>query len=286
MTRPEVHGFFDEVTFTVTYVVVDPETRNAAIIDPVLDYDFRSGRTGTDSADKVLAFVKEQGLTVPWILDTHVHADHMTGAAHVKEQLGAPTGIGRHVCTVQETFRKLYNIPDLATDGSQFDRLFEDGDTFTIGTLEAHVMHTPGHTPACLTYVIGDAAFCGDTLFMPDYGSARCDFPGGDARTLFRSNRRILSLDPATRIFVGHDYMPNGRPVAWETTVAEERADNIHVNDSVSEDDFVAMREARDATLNMPNLILPSLQVNLRNGAFPPPEDNGVSYLKIPLNAV
>ena len=284
MTRPKVESFFDQDTSTVTYLVSDPETNKAAVIDPVLDYNPNAGRTAGDSLQPVIEHVKAQGLDVVWILDTHVHADHMTGAARARAILNAPTGIGEHVKTVQEVFKKIFNLPDLTPDGSQFDRLFADGDTFEIGTLKAQVMHTPGHTPACLTYVIGDAAFVGDTLFMPDFGTARCDFPGGDARTLFRSIKRILSLPDDTRIFVGHDYAPGGREHAWETTVADEKASNKHVHEGVSEDDYVQWREERDSTLDLPRLILPSLQVNLRNGQFPPAENNGVSYIKIPLN--
>lgn len=287
MPVPTVHAFFDDDTFTVTYLVVDERTKACAIVDSVLDFDPKSGRTATKSADALLAFVADAGLTVEWILETHVHADHLTAAPYLKEKLGAPVAIGASIATVQGTFKKLFNAEEsFRTDGSQFDRLFADGDTFAIGSLEAKVLHTPGHTPACLSYLIGDAVFVGDTIFMPDFGSARCDFPGGDARTLYKSVRKLLDLPPQTRMFVGHDYAPNDRAYAWETTVAAQRAENIHMRDGVSEDEFVAMRSERDATLDMPRLILPSVQINMRAGAFPPPEDNGVSYLKLPLNAV
>jgi len=284
---PQVKAFFDPATFTVCYVVSDPATRRAAVIDSVLDYDPKSGRTKRASADEVIAFVKGEKLQVDWILETHAHADHMTAAPHLKEKLGGRSGIGEHIRTVQGVFKKVFNIePGFATDGSQFDHLFKDGESFAIGDLQARVVHTPGHTPACITYVIGDAAFVGDTLFMPDYGTARCDFPGGDAATLYRSIQKVLSLPPATRLFMCHDYMPGGREVRWETTVAAERKENIHVRDGIGEAEFVAMRKKRDATLEMPVLILPSIQVNIRAGAFPPAEPNGISYLKIPLNAL
>jgi glyoxylase-like metal-dependent hydrolase (beta-lactamase superfamily II) len=281
----DVTAFFDEATFTVTYVVVDPQTKRAAVIDPVLGYDAKSGWTNTGRADEVAAFVTERGLTVDWLLETHVHADHLTAAPYLKEKLGGRTGIGDRIGVVQDTFRKVFNAEaGFAADGSQFDHLFADGETFRIGGIEARVMHTPGHTPACVTYVAGDAAFVGDTLFMPDYGTARCDFPGGDARTLYRSIRRTLSLPPETRLFMCHDYAPNGRDYAWETTVAAQNADNIHINATVGEDDFVRMRTERDAKLAVPVLLLPSVQINMRAGALPPPEGNGISYVKIPLN--
>lgn len=286
-SKPEVKAFFDPATFTVSYVVSDPATKRAAVIDSVLDYDPKSGRTTHASADQVVAYVEDQGLGVDWILETHAHADHLTAAPYLKAKLGGKNAIGEHIKTVQGTFKKLFNAePGFATDGSQFDRLFADGESFRIGGLQARVMHTPGHTPACLTYVIGDAAFVGDTLFMPDFGTARCDFPGGSAATLYRSIRKVLALPPETRLFMCHDYMPGGREVRWETTVAAERRDNIHVRDGIGEQEFVAMRKARDATLDMPVLILPSVQVNMRAGAFPPAESNGISYLKIPLNAL
>lgn len=285
--KPNVKTFFDEATFTATHVVWDPQTRHAAIVDSVKDYDPKSGRTSTDSADQVIAFVREQNLTVEWILETHVHADHLTAAPYLKEQLGGRTGIGARIGAVQDVFKSLFNVEaDFATDGSQFDHLFDDGAVFHIGELEATVIHTPGHTPACATYLVGDAAFVGDTLFMPDFGTARCDFPGGDAGQLYGSIKKILSLPPETRLFMCHDYGPGGREYQWQTTVAAERANNIHVHDSVSESDFVTMRTERDKQLDMPVLILPSVQVNMRAGDLPPAEDNGVRYLKIPIDAL
>lgn len=286
-----VEGQFDTATSTVSYIVLDRSTMQCALIDSVLDYDPKSGRTSTASADCLIARVKELGATVQWILETHVHADHLTAAPYLKEKLGGQTGIGKEIATVQKVFGKLFNAgPGFAKDGSQFDRLFADGEEFTIGTLKARAMHTPGHTPACLTYVISDeretAAFVGDTLFMPDYGTARCDFPGGDARTLFRSINKVLSLPAETRLYMCHDYRPGGREVQFVTTVAEEREMNIHVRNGISEEEFVAMRTARDATLEMPVLILPSVQVNMRAGHLPEPEDNGQRYLKIPINAL
>ncbi|MFN6952898.1 MAG: MBL fold metallo-hydrolase [Albidovulum sp.] len=285
-TEPLVKGFFDEATNTVTYVVRDPGSTAAAIIDSVLDFDYASGRTDTRSADAVIAHVKAQGLTVEWILETHVHADHLSAAPYLQERLGGKIGIGDKITVVQDTFGKIFNEgTEFQRDGSQFDRLFREGDRFRIGALEGHVLHTPGHTPACLTYVIGDAAFVGDTLFMPDYGTARCDFPGGSAETLYNSIQKILSLPDATRIFVGHDYKAPGRDTyAWETTVAEERARNVHVGAGRTAEEFVAMREARDKTLGMPRLIVPSLQVNMRAGQMPPPEADGSTYLKVPVN--
>jgi glyoxylase-like metal-dependent hydrolase (beta-lactamase superfamily II) len=284
---PEVKAFFDPATFTVSYVVSDPATKHAAIVDSVLDYDPKAGRTSRASADQVIAYVQDQGLTVAWTLETHAHADHLTAAPYLKETLGGRTGIGEHIKVVQATFKQLFNAEAaFATDGSQFDHLFKDGESFRIGQLEGRVLHTPGHTPACLTYVIGNAAFVGDTLFMPDYGTARCDFPGGSAATLYRSIRKVLALPPQTRLFMCHDYMPGGREVRWETTVAAERRDNIHVRDGIGEAAFVEMRNKRDATLDMPVLILPSVQINMRAGAFPPKESNGIAYLKIPLNAL
>ncbi|RIV89540.1 MBL fold metallo-hydrolase [Aurantiacibacter xanthus] len=286
--RPEIASFFDEPTNTVSHVVWDGQSREAAIVDSVLDYDPSSGRTRHDSADRLIAFVKEQGLKVSWLLETHAHADHLSAAPYLKERLGGTVAIGQQIVTVQGVFGKLFNAgADFHRDGSDFDHLFADGDTFQIGKLPVTVLHVPGHTPACIAYVVGDAAFVGDTMFMPDYGTARADFPGGDARQLFRSLRRILELPEATRLFMCHDYLPAGRSdYVWETTVAAERAGNIHAHDGVSEDEFVNMREARDATLDMPRLILPSVQVNMRAGHLPPAEDNGVTYLKIPLNAV
>jgi len=283
--RPAVKGFFDPATNTISYVVHEPESDRAAIVDPVLDFDHRSGRTTTALADAVVAYVRERRLAIDWILETHVHADHLSAAPYLKERLGGRVAIGACVTIVQKTFQKIFNVTDsFATDGSQFDHLFKDGDAFAIGSLQVRVMHTPGHTPACVTYLAGDAAFVGDTLFSPDYGTARTDFPGGDARTLYRSIRKILALPPATRLFLCHDYQPGGRPPLWETTVAEQRAQNIHIHDGIDEETFIAMRTARDKTLDMPLLLLPSVQVNMRAGRLPPPEANGVSYLKIPLN--
>ena len=287
MPKPNVSAFFDEATFTVTYVVSDPATRRAAVIDPVLDFDPASGRTSTTSADKVVAHVNDNNLGVDWILETHVHADHLSGAPYIREKLGGKASIGKDVAAVQETFKGVFNLKDLATDGSQFDHLFGDADTFAVGDITGHVIATPGHTPACITYVIGDAAFVGDTLFMPDFGSARTDFPGGSAPQLYESIRKILALPDDTRLFMCHDYKAPGRDeFAWETSVAEQKASNIHINERVSRDEFVEMREGRDSQLGMPKLILPSLQVNLRAGEFPDPEDNNVRSLKIPLDAV
>ena len=285
--KPNVKTFFDEATFTATHVVWDPKTRAAAIIDSVKDYDPKSGRSATDSADAVVAYVKAQDLTVDWILETHVHADHLTAAPYLKEKLGGKIGIGSRIDRVQGVFKKVFNAEaDFATDGRQFDHLFEDGEAFRIGELKGIVLHTPGHTPACVTYVVADTAFVGDTLFMPDFGTARCDFPGGDARQLYRSIRRILALPPDSRLFMCHDYGPNGRGYEWETTVAAEREKNIHVHNGVTEDDFAAMRSERDRQLSMPVLILPSVQVNMRAGELPPAEDNGTHYLKIPVDAL
>ncbi len=287
MNKANVTAFHDQATFTITYVVSDPATGRAAIIDPVLDYDAASGRTSTASADEVIAYVRDNDLGVDWILETHVHADHLSGAPYLRDQLGGKTAIGASVTTVQETFKGVFNIKDLATDGSQFDHLFTDGETFKVGEIEARVIATPGHTPACITYVIGDSAYVGDTLFMPDFGSARTDFPGGSAPQLYDSIQKILSLPDNTRLFMCHDYKAQGRDeFAWETSVAEQRAANIHISDKVSKDEFVEMRESRDSQLGMPKLILPSLQVNLRAGHLPDPEDNDIRYLKIPLDAV
>ncbi len=285
--KSKIEAFFDPATYTITYVVSDPNGSNCAIIDSVLDYDPKSGRTSTASADQVIAYIGAHGLSVDWILETHAHADHLTAAPYLKEQLGGTVAIGAHITEVQTIFKGVFNAEtDFAIDGSQFDHLFEDGETFQVGTLTGRVMHTPGHTPACLTYVIGDAAFIGDTLFMPDYGTARADFPGGDAATLYRSIQKVLALPPATRLFMCHDYLAPGRDdYAWETTVAEEARTNIHVGAGVPQDDFVTMRAARDKALDPPTLLLPSVQVNIRAGHLPPPEDNGVSYLKIPVSA-
>ncbi|WP_370156085.1 MBL fold metallo-hydrolase [Ferrovibrio sp.] len=285
---PEIRAFFDEDTFTVSYVVSDPATKACAIVDSVLDFDPASGRTSKKSAEAIVAFVRDRGLTVDWILETHVHADHLSAAPWLKQQVGGRLGIGFNITVVQDTFGKVFNAgTEFARDGSQFDHLFRDGETFRVGSIEARAIHTPGHTPACMTYVIGDAAFVGDTLFMPDYGTARCDFPGGDARQLYRSIRKIFALPPQTRLFLCHDYKAPGRDdYRWETTVAEERAHNIHVHDGISEDAFAAMRQQRDATLGMPRLILPSVQVNMRAGSLPPPEPNGMRYLKLPVDAL
>ncbi|MBU6418864.1 MAG: MBL fold metallo-hydrolase [Proteobacteria bacterium] len=283
-----VKAFFDEPTFTVSYVVHDPATRHAAVIDSVLDYDPASGRTSFKSADAIVAYAQEQNLTVDWLLETHAHADHLSAAPYLQGKLGGKLAIGAEIITVQNIFGKLFNAgTEFARDGSDFDMLFKDGDQFQIGNLKAMALHVPGHTPADLAYVIGDAVFCGDTLFMPDYGTARADFPGGDARQLYRSIRRLLSLPERTRVFLCHDYKAPGRDsYAWETTISAERTGNVHVHDGITEDGFVAMREARDATLAMPRLILPAVQVNMRGGHLPPPEDNGIRYLKIPLDAV
>ncbi len=284
---PDVTGFFDAATNTVTYVVRDPLGTSCAVIDSVMDIDYAAGRITHASADAVIAFILAHGLTLEWLIETHVHADHLSGAPYIQGRLGGRIGIGENITVVQDTFGKVFNEgTDFARDGSQFDRLFAEGESYRIGGMKARVMHTPGHTPACMTHVIGDAAFVGDTLFMPDGGSARADFPGGDARTLYRSIRRVLALPGETRLFMCHDYGPNGREIRWETTVAEQRAQNIHVRDGVTEDDFVRLREARDATLAMPRLIIPSLQVNMRAGDLPPPDDSGRRFLKVPINGL
>jgi len=286
MTPPDITAFFDEATNTVSYLVVDPATRDAAIIDPVLDYDAASGEVDTASADRILAAVEARDLRVTLVLETHAHADHLSAAPYIKGKTGAAIGIGEHIRDVQKIFRPVFAADDLKTDGSDFDRLFADGERFPIGSLEVEVIHTPGHTPADISYRIGDALFVGDTLFMPDYGTARADFPGGDARQLYRSIRKLLDLPRETRIFLCHDYKAPGRDdYAWETTVGTQRDASVHVHDGVSEDDFVAMREARDATLSAPKLLLPSIQVNIRAGRFPEAEANGVRYLKIPVKA-
>lgn len=286
--KPHVQEFFDEDTFTFSYVVTDPATKKCAIIDSVWDYDQASGRTSTKSAQALMVYVKREGLEVEWILETHVHADHLSAAPYLQEKVGGKMAIGEHITVVQHVFGKLFNAgTEFHRDGSQFDRLFKDGDTFMIGNMEAKAMHTPGHTPACMTYVIGDAAFVGDTLFMPDFGTARCDFPGGDAGILFGSIQKIFALPDETRLFMCHDYKAPGRDeFACQTTVAAEKAANIHVHDGVNMEEFVRMRTERDKELDMPRLILPSVQVNMRAGEMPPPEDNGVRYLKIPLDAV
>lgn len=284
MHTPVIQSFFDPATFTVTHVVSDPATRRAAIIDSVLDYDPKSGRTSHSSADQVIAYVQQRGLVVDWQLETHAHADHLSAAPYLRQKIGGRIGIGRSICAVQTVFKKVFNAPDMDTHGADFDHLFDDGEVFHIGELAMTAMHTPGHTPACMTYVCGMDAFVGDTLFMPDYGTARCDFPGGDAATLYQSIQKIFALDPATRLHLCHDYPPVSREPAWISSIAAQRKDNIHVHDGVSEAEFITMRNARDKTLAMPVLILPSVQVNVRAGKLPPAEDNGVSYLKIPLN--
>ena len=283
-----VEAFFDPATFTYSYVVIDPSSQRCAIIDSVLDYDPASGRTSFASADRMIAFVKEHDLKVDWLLETHVHADHLSAAPYLQRELGGQLAIGENITVVQDTFGKLFNAgTEFATDGRQFDHLFKDGDTFQIGNIAAKAMHTPGHTPACMTYLIGDAGFVGDTLFMPDYGTARCDFPGGDARTLFQSIRKLFTLPDSTRLFMCHDYKAPGRDdFRNQTTVAEERAHNVHVHEGIDEASFVAMRSSRDATLGMPTLILPAVQINMRAGQLPPAEDNGTCYLKIPLDVL
>ena len=285
--QAQVKAFFDPATWTVSYVVFDAPGGHCALVDSVLDYDPKSGRTRTDSADQLIAFVREQNLMVDWILETHAHADHLSAAPYLRKHLGGKIAIGGKITQVQNVFKGIFHLePEFATNGSQFDHLFEDGDTFAIGTLQAQALSVPGHTPACMAYQVGDAVFVGDTLFMPDVGTARCDFPGGNAHTLYQSVRKLLSLPPETRLFMCHDYPPEGRAAQWECTVADQRTRNIHVHDGVSEAEFVAMRTKRDAGLAMPVLILPSVQVNIRAGELPPPEANGVSYLKIPLNAL
>ena len=285
--QAQVKAFFDPATWTVSYVVFDAPGGHCALVDSVLDYDPKSGRTRTDSADQLIAFVREQNLMVDWILETHAHADHLSAAPYLRNHLGGKIAIGGKITQVQNVFKGIFHLePEFATNGSQFDHLFEDGDTFAIGTLQAQALSVPGHTPACMAYQVGDAVFVGDTLFMPDVGTARCDFPGGNAHTLYQSVRKLLSLPPETRLFMCHDYPPEGRAAQWECTVADQRARNIHVHDGVSEAEFVAMRTKRDAGLAMPVLILPSVQVNIRAGQLPPPDDNGVSYLRIPLNAL
>ncbi len=287
----QVEGFFDPDTWTLSYLVLDSQTNACAIIDSILDYVPKSGRTSTQSADKIIARVQELGAQVQWILETHVHADHLSAAPYLQQVLGGKLAIGSRITQVQDTFGKLFNLDsEFARDGSQFDRLLVDGDVLMIGGLKLTAMHTPGHTPACMTYVVSDAsqqvAFVGDTLFMPDYGTARCDFPGGDARTLYRSINKIFSLPDDTMLYMCHDYQPDGRELRYISSVAEQRANNIHVHQGVTENEFVQLRETRDATLDMPVLILPSVQINMRAGHFPPPEDNGIAYLKIPLNSL
>jgi glyoxylase-like metal-dependent hydrolase (beta-lactamase superfamily II) len=280
-----IRAFFDEPTNTVSYLVADPATKQAAVIDPVLDYDHKSGEVDTRSVEAILKTAKELGLTIVWALETHAHADHLSGAPYIKAQTGAKIGIGEHIKDVQRIFRPIFNATDLKTDGSDFDRLFRDGEQFNIGELSVEILHTPGHTPADISYKVDDAVFVGDTLFMPDYGTARADFPGGDAHQLYRSIKRLLALPPETRLFMCHDYKAPGRDAyAWETTVQDQLDKNVHVGGGKTETEFVAMRTSRDATLSAPTLLLPSIQVNIRAGAFPPAEDNGVRYLKIPVN--
>jgi len=282
--KPEIKAFFDEPTNMVSYLVWDPATKEGAVIDPVLDFDHRSGDATVESADKILAEAKRLGVTIKQILETHAHADHLSGAPYIKLKTGALVAIGEHIKDVQKIFRPIFNAADVSGDGSEFDHLFKDGERFKVGTIDAEVIYTPGHTPACVSYKIGDAVFVGDTMFMPDYGTARADFPGGNARDLYRSIQRILSLPKETRLFMCHDYKAPGRDqYAWETTVGEEKARNVHVHEGISEDEFVRMREARDATLATPLLLLPSIQVNIRAGKFPPAEANGVRYLKVPV---
>ncbi|MEY3489361.1 MAG: hypothetical protein RL655_929 [Pseudomonadota bacterium] len=287
LAKPQVEGFFDKATWTVTYVVHNGPGSDCAIIDSVLDYDPKSGRTRTIAADKLIAFVKAHQLTTKWILETHAHADHLSAAPYLKKHLGGQIAIGDQITRVQKVFKGIFNLePEFKQDGSQFDVLLKDDEAFQIGELTAKVMAVPGHTPACVAYQVGDAVFVGDTLFMPDVGTARCDFPGGDAKTLYASTRKLLALPAQTRLFMCHDYPPTDRPIAFETTVAEQRAKNIHVHDGVSEAQFVAMRTKRDATLEMPVLILPAVQINIRAGEMPPKEANGIAYAKIPLNAL
>jgi glyoxylase-like metal-dependent hydrolase (beta-lactamase superfamily II) len=286
-TRPGVTAFFDPDSNTISYVVKDPASPACAIVDTVLDFDYAAGHVSYRSADAIIAFVRAHGLSVEWLIETHVHADHLSAAPYIQRVLGGKIGIGERITIVQHTFGKLFNAgTEFQRDGSQFDRLFADGDSYAIGSMRAFAMHTPGHTPACMTHVIGDAAFVGDTLFMPDGGTARADFPGGDAGELFRSIRRVLSLPPPMRLFICHDYGPNGRDIRWETTVADERAHNVHVRDGVTEAAFVALRTARDATLAMPRLIMPAIQVNMRGGQMPPPDEGERRFLKIPLTGV
>lgn len=285
--KPEVVAFFDAPTNTISYIVKDPASKACAVIDFVMDIDYAAGRITYDGAEAIIRAIKDRGLDLQWLIETHVHADHLSAAPYIQGVLGGKLGIGNKITIVQDTFGKVFNEgTEFQRDGSQFDRLFEDGDSYMIGNMTAHVLSTPGHTPACMTHVIGNAAFVGDTLFMPDGGSARADFPGGDARTLFRSMKRLLNLPPEMRLFMCHDYGPNGRDIKWETTVADERAHNIHVRDGIAENEFVRMREARDKTLGMPKLIIPSLQVNMRAGQLPPRDASGRVFLKVPINTL
>ena len=287
LVKPEVTGFFDDQTNTISYVVKDPASAACAVVDSVMDIDYAAGRITHEGADRIIAHIRDRGLELQWIIETHVHADHLSAAPFIQDQLGGKLGIGENITVIQDTFGKIFNEgTEFQRDGSQFDRLFGDGESYQIGSMTAYAMHTPGHTPACMTHVMGDAAFIGDTLFMPDGGSARADFPGGDARALYRSIRRVLSLPGQTRLFICHDYGPNGREIRYETTVADERVHNIHARDGVTEDEFVAMREARDKMLDMPRLIIPSLQCNMRAGQLPPKDGNGKRFLKVPVNTL
>ena len=286
-TKPEVTAFFDPQTNTISYVVQDPGSDACAVVDSVMDIDYAAGRIFFESADRIIAHIREKGLKLEWLIETHVHADHLSGAPYIQEKLGGRIGIGENIRTVQDTFGKVFNEgTEFQRDGSQFDHLFGEGDTYKVGGMTCFAMHTPGHTPACMTHVMGDAAFVGDTLFMPDGGTARADFPGGDAGELYRSIRKVLALPQDFRLFMCHDYGPNGRDIRWETTVGEERAHNIHARDGVTEEEFVAMRTARDATLDMPKLIIPSIQVNMRAGKLPPKDDSGKTFLKVPVNGL
>lgn len=285
--KPEVVPFFDPETNTISYVLRDPSSKACAVIDSVMDMDYAAGRTSYQSADRIIAHIKEKNWSLEWLIETHVHADHLSAAPYIQEALGGKIGIGENITIVQDTFGKVFNEGTrFQRDGSQFDRLFADGDSYQVGKMRVHTMHTPGHTPACMTHVVGDSAFVGDTLFMPDGGSARADFPGGSSRTLFQSITRVLELPDETRLFMCHDYGPEGRDIAWESTVADQRANNIHVHEGITEDQFVATRDARDATLGMPKLILPSLQVNMRAGKMPPADDDGNVFLKVPVNVI
>ena len=286
MTAPEVIGFYHEPSSSIAYLVIDPATKHAAIVDPVLDYDEKSGRVSHEAADEMLATIKSRDLKVDWILDTHAHADHFSAASYLREKLGAPIAIGEKITIVQKLWTRIYNFPDTTLSIHAWDKLFGDGETFKVGSLEGRVMLSPGHTPCSITYIFGDAAFVHDTLFQPDYGTARCDFPGGSAREMYHSIQAILALPENTRLFTGHDYKPNGRPAMWESTVAEQKRSNPHLKNNPSADEFVKTREARDKTLPMPKLILHALQVNLRGGRLPPPEANGCSYLKLPIGAL
>ena len=283
--KPSVKAFYEKSSGTISYVVQDPSSKNCAVIDSVLNFDFSSGRTSTESADEIIRYIEQKKLELEWIIETHVHADHLSAAPYIQEKIGGKIGIGEKIILIQDQFGKIFNEGTrFQRDGSQFDRLFKDGDQYSIGSMNARTMHTPGHTPACMVHIIEDAAFVGDTLFMPDGGTARADFPGGDARDLYRSVKRVLELPSETRLFICHDYGPGGRDATWETTVGEQKEKNIHVRDGVTEDEFVEMRETRDSTLSMPKLIIPSIQVNMRAGEMPEKEDNGVNYIKIPIN--